>query len=50
MENEIYLGVIYKNDKAQNYYEKLAYRKGLKTTPAEEVKPYSINKLMEEFS
>ena len=50
MDNEIYLGVIFKNDKTQNYYEKLAYRKDLITTPVEEVKPYPIKKLMEEFS
>jgi len=44
------LGVIYKNDEAVPYSEALESRKSIQTTTVEEVKNYSIEKALEEYS
>jgi len=49
MDNEIYLGVFYKNNEQPNYYERLIYRKDVKTVPVEEVNHYPINDYLKEF-
>jgi len=49
MDNEIYLGVLYKKEDQPNFYERLTYRKDLQTTPVQEVNHYPINDLLNEF-
>jgi 2-oxoglutarate ferredoxin oxidoreductase subunit beta len=49
MDNEIYLGVFYKDEEQPNFYERLEYRKNLQTTPVQEVNSYPINNLLNEF-
>ncbi|MBD3156637.1 2-oxoacid:ferredoxin oxidoreductase subunit beta [Candidatus Peregrinibacteria bacterium] len=48
-EKNIYLGVLYQDKKRKNFLERLPNRKGIKTTPVEEVKHYSITSLLKEF-
>lgn len=42
-------GVLYRNEEVPNFYERLVPRQGKKTTPVEEVTPFDVTKLMEEF-
>ena len=49
MDKKINLGILYQDKKAPNYMEMLVNRKGVKTTPVEEVKRYDIRKLIKQF-
>jgi 2-oxoglutarate ferredoxin oxidoreductase subunit beta len=46
---KIATGVIYKAKTSVPYSKRLPYRKGVKTTPVDEVKKYSIKELIKEF-
>lgn len=48
IEKDILVGVLYRNPQPP-YQERLMSRKGVKTTPVEEVKHYNVNKLLKEF-
>ena len=42
-------GILYRNENVPNFNERLVPRQGKTTTPVEEVAPFDIEKLMEEF-
>lgn len=48
-EEDIYLGVLYEDPKRKNFIDRLVNRKDLKTAPVDEVKHYSISKLLKKF-
>lgn len=49
LENDIYVGVLYRDPAQTNFLAKLVNRAGVATVPAEEVKHYDVSGLMEEF-
>lgn len=48
-EKEIYLGVLYRDNKKPNCYDAQPNRKDIKSSPINEVKPHSITKLLKNF-
>ncbi|MBU1017497.1 2-oxoacid ferredoxin oxidoreductase [Patescibacteria group bacterium] len=49
LNNKINLGIFYQHKKAPNYMEMLVNRKGVKTTPMEEVERFDIKPLLKQF-
>ena len=49
IDKNIFLGILYEDQKRESFIEKLPNRKNIKTAPVDEVKHYSISKLLKNF-